>query len=138
MLALRTTATGNLARFEQTTNAAAADINVSFSDDVGNADTGLGTGSVKFNITLGNPTTDGIITEGIVKLKRGIDESVIVPVTTHEFGHTLGIVGRNAGDPSHSSFEGDIMFQTVRASSSLSARDIATLAKLYKLSRLRQ
>ena len=133
-----TTATGNLAHFEQTTNAAAADINVSFSDDVGNADSGQGVGTVKFNITPGNPTTDGIITEGIIKLKRGIDESLIVPVSTHEFGHTLGIVGRNAGNPSHSSFDGDIMFATVRASSSLSARDIATLAKLYKVSRLRQ
>ncbi|WP_309711117.1 matrixin family metalloprotease [Armatimonas sp.] len=127
--------TGNLVRFEQTSSMSDADIQVTFNSAVSNVDTGLGFTNVTFNQAPGNAAVDGTITRANIVLKSGIEGSLIVPATVHEFGHALGIVGRNEGDSSHSSFSGDIMFPSVKTSSQLSSRDIATLARLYSLSR---
>ncbi|MCX6366702.1 MAG: hypothetical protein NTX57_08335 [Armatimonadetes bacterium] len=127
--------TGNLVRFEQTSSTADADIQVTFSSTVSTVDTGLGFTNVTFNQAPGNAAVDGTIASARIVLKGGIAGSLITPATVHEFGHALGIVGRNEGAPSHSSFNGDIMFPEVKPSSQLSSRDIATLARLYGLSR---
>lgn len=127
--------TGNLVRFEQTSSTADADIQVTFSSTVSTVDTGLGFTNVTFNQAPGNAAVDGTIASARIVLKSGIAGSLITPATVHEFGHALGIVGRNEGAPSHSSFNGDIMFPEVKPSSQLSSRDIATLARLYGLSR---
>lgn len=130
------TGSSNLVRFAQTTSSSDADITVSFSDSVNSADGGVGIASVSFTIVPGNPTADGLIQKGTITLKQGIASSLLVATAEHEFGHTLGIVGRNVGDNGHSSYSGDVMHDVIKSSSAVSSRDIATLVKLYALSRL--
>ncbi len=130
-----TTATSNLLRFEKVASAATADITVSFVTALPAGSEDLGKGSVEFVSTPGNPVTDGIINKGIITLKSGVDNDLLQSVATHEVGHTLGIVGRNVGNESHSSFDGDLMYFRVTPGKTLSTRDIATFAKLYSLSR---
>lgn len=132
-----TTGTSNLVRFEQTADEAAADIVLEFSGTVNPADGGLGKAEVTFLTFPGNPTADGTIAESHITIKVGLSDALLVPVVTHEVGHALGIVARTASDVAHSSYSGDIMYQSVNASSTLSTRDTATLAKLYALSRHR-
>lgn len=129
--------TGNLVRFTQTSTATDADITVTFSDTVDTIDGGIGLATVNFAIVPGNPTADGIIESGAITIKRGVSTALLLPTMEHELGHTLGLVGRNKGDNSHSSYEGDVMFAVVKTSSRLSARDVATLVRLYATSRKR-
>lgn len=131
------TGTSNLVRFEQTTRSADADIRVSFSPTVSLADGGVGIASLRFAIVPDNPTADGIVQEGEITFKQGISGSLLLPTAQHEFGHVLGIVGRNEGDQGHSAYVGDVMYSVIKENSALSLRDTATLIRLYARSRAR-
>ncbi len=129
------TGTSNLVRFAQTTDASEADITVAFSDTVDSSDGGVGIAKVRFFDSPSNPTTDGIIQQSDITFRKGVSSALLLPVAEHEFGHSLGIVGRNLGDDGHSSFSGDVMHDVIKTSSALSSRDSATLIQLYARTR---
>ncbi|WP_395144576.1 matrixin family metalloprotease [Armatimonas sp.] len=127
--------TSNLVRFTQTTDASEADITVAFSETVNSADGGVGITKVRFFDSPSNPTTDGIIQKSDITIRQGVSSALLLPVAEHQFGHSLGIVGRNLGDNGHSAFEGDVMHEVIKTSSALSSRDSATLIQLYARTR---
>ncbi|WP_395091348.1 matrixin family metalloprotease [Armatimonas sp.] len=129
------TGTSNLVRFTQTTDATEADITVTFSDTVNAADGGVGITQVRFFDSPSNPTTDGIIQKSDITFRKGVASALLLPTAEHEFGHSLGIVGRNIGDNGHSAFNGDVMHDIIKTSSALSSRDSATLIQLYARTR---
>ncbi len=55
---------------------------------------------------------------------RPLSDTVMKAISLHEVGHAIGLWG-------HSDDDGDIMFEEVGNTSSVSARDQATLVKLY-------
>lgn len=132
-----TTGTSNLVRFEKVSAGTGEDITIQFATTIPNRDTGLGDTQITFNDTPGNPTVDGTITKVDILLKTNQPNNILIPLVEHEVGHGLGLVARRAGDASHSTYSGDVMFGSVGSSSGLSTRDTGTLVKLYALSRKR-
>ena len=126
---------GTTDRSTEVTDASEADITVAFSDTVDSSDGGVGIAKVRFFDSPSNPTTDGIIQQSDITFRKGVSSALLLPVAEHEFGHSLGIVGRNLGDDGHSSFSGDVMHDVIKTSSALSSRDSATLIQLYARTR---
>jgi predicted Zn-dependent protease len=124
-----TKALSSAVRFRTVPSPEGADIRIVFSATIPGSDGGQGTTAVTFT------EPDGTLTGADITLKSGLTPDVALPIVLHEFGHALGLIGRTAGAPSHSTDPGDVMYPVVTASAHLTQKDVNTLAKLYATTR---